>query len=198
MVSYSARLPNLEYNAGRDLESDISTLLREALSCQSKSAAVYFLQAVFRRGSHQQLLPPTWQPLPLFPLPRNKLPVSYHLFLCVNSNRQQHNCHHKQHQSFHTIYYLVETYKSNCYSDTKVAGIIYYIGIQITDYITRITDRCPRREIKNPVKSRFYGICHTLNPFCLWSSAERQALELILSENITKSQFTDNQISIKV
>lgn len=26
MVSYSARLPNLEYNAGRDLESDISTL----------------------------------------------------------------------------------------------------------------------------------------------------------------------------
>lgn len=42
MVSYSARLPNLEYNAGRDLESDISTLLREALSCQSKSAAVYF------------------------------------------------------------------------------------------------------------------------------------------------------------
>lgn len=42
MVSYSTRLPNLEYNAGRDLESDISTLLREALSCQSKSAAVYF------------------------------------------------------------------------------------------------------------------------------------------------------------
>jgi hypothetical protein len=28
--------------------------------------------------------------------------------------------------------------------------------------------------------------------------AERQALELILSENITKSQFTDNQTSIKV
>ena len=24
----------------------------------------------------------------------------------------------------HTIYYLVETYKSNCYSDTKVVGII--------------------------------------------------------------------------
>lgn len=124
MVSYSARLPNLEYNAGRDLESDISTLLREALSCQSKSAAVYFSQAVFRRESHRQFLPPTWQPLPLFPLPRNKLPVSYHLFLCVNNNRQQHNRHHKQYQSFHTIYYLVETYKSNCYSDTKVAGII--------------------------------------------------------------------------
>lgn len=109
-----------------------------------------FSQAVFRRESHRQFLPPTWQPLPLFPLPRNRLPVSYHLFLCVNSNRQQHNCHHKQYQSFHTIYYLVETYKSNCYSDTKVAGIIYYIGIQITDYITRITDRCPRREIKIP------------------------------------------------
>lgn len=28
--------------------------------------------------------------------------------------------------------------------------------------------------------------------------AERQALELILSENIIKSQFTDNQTSIKV
>ena len=30
------------------------------------------------------------------------------------------------------------------------------------------------------------------------NQAERQALELILSENITKSQFTDNQTSIKV
>ena len=28
--------------------------------------------------------------------------------------------------------------------------------------------------------------------------AERQALELILSENIIKSQFTDNQILIKI
>lgn len=29
-------------------------------------------------------------------------------------------------------------------------------------------------------------------------SAERRALELILSENIIKSQFTDNQILIKI
>lgn len=29
-------------------------------------------------------------------------------------------------------------------------------------------------------------------------SAEREALELILSENIIKSQFTDNQILIKI
>jgi len=30
------------------------------------------------------------------------------------------------------------------------------------------------------------------------SFAERRALELILSENIIKSQFTDNQILIKI
>ena len=30
------------------------------------------------------------------------------------------------------------------------------------------------------------------------SFAEREALELILSENIIKSQFTDNQILIKI
>ena len=37
----------------------------------------------------------------------------------------------------------------------------------------------------------------TTEPFSAFI-AERQALELILSENITKSQFTDNQTSIKV
>ncbi len=44
---------------------------------------------------------------------------------------------------------------------------------------------------KIPVKYYFTGIY-------LLIEAERQALELILSENITKSQFTDNQTSIKV
>ena len=33
---------------------------------------------------------------------------------------------------------------------------------------------------------------------CRVSLAEREALELILSENIIKSQFTDNQILIKI
>lgn len=34
--------------------------------------------------------------------------------------------------------------------------------------------------------------------FCPVNSAERQALELILSENIIELQFTDNQILIKI
>jgi|GEM_PF-2965917 len=36
------------------------------------------------------------------------------------------------------------------------------------------------------------------DPFCLWVSAERQALEPILSRNIIKLQITDNHILSKV
>lgn len=44
---------------------------------------------------------------------------------------------------------------------------------------------------KIPVKYYFTGIY-------LLIEAERQALELILSENIIELQFTDNQILIKI
>lgn len=37
-----------------------------------------------------------------------------------------------------------------------------------------------------------------LTVHCLVSSAERAALELILSKNIIELQFTDNQILIKI
>ena len=52
--------------------------------------------------------------------------------------------------------------------------------------------------IKKPTNHWFVGFCLLTVLFCPVSSAEREALELILSENIIELQFTDNQILIKI
>ena len=48
--------------------------------------------------------------------------------------------------------------KSKCYSDTKVAGIIYHTGIRITDYITQITDKGTNRQIRK-ANIYYHGKC---------------------------------------
>ena len=52
--------------------------------------------------------------------------------------------------------------------------------------------RIVRRQ--KPTNQRFVGFCPLTLLFCSVGSAERQALELILSQNIIKLQTTDNQV----